>query len=517
MPNVNYNTDEYGNDAHPDDIPKETISDEIAPTNTLSNQSIVDSVIEGSKLSLGTGDTSLNFDPESGLWAGAAEFSNAPFSVDMAGNLTATSGTFSGDVKWSKVQDDDGNKPTDNADVTENNTAQDIVNLPDTPSGSGLYADSSHLGFYDGSNWKAYIEDNGDFYFEGDDQNKIYWTGSTLQVVGDVKSSDDDSRIEIDNSNDALELYQNGDIRARLSSSSVLAFYNTSGVYSGAIAGVGTNQIEINTGNNEVALNESEFYPLDNQNLGEESGGLLNAWNNIYADGSLYDGDLDNATISDIIDVANSGGGDDLGDHTATQDLNMSGYNVDDIGQLEGDSGSNIIDMNNSGEIITNQPFKSTSTSDLGDSSDRWGVLYTQDVGTASTYTDNVYASYIEGGSLSITGDKNFDIKNPLKDNEDERLRYTSMEGPEVALFYRGTEEIKDGELFIEFPDHYAYIVTQNRSVNLTPHSNTNIWVDEITEEGVKVKSEDDTEFSYIVMGERRGYEDRPVEYNRNS
>ncbi len=217
---------------------------------------------------------------------------------------------------------------------------------------------------------------------------------------------------------------------------------------------------------------------------------------NIYAENRLYS-PSDSALIDDIIDVAQSGGGDDLGDHTADQDLDMSGYVVTDADKIEGgpySADANVIDLSLDAHIATNQPWNINGYGTPG-SSVGLGV----------------------GGDIEATGAKNFDIPHPLKDDEDERLKYTSMEGPETALFYRGTAETKNGELMIEFPDHYAYMITQDRSVNLTPHSNTNIWVDEITEKGVKVKSEDDTEFSYMVMGKRRDYEDKPVEYNRNN
>lgn len=45
------------------------------------------------KFKRGYGNTVFGSD-ENGIWLGAAEFSNAPFSVDMDGNLIATSATF---------------------------------------------------------------------------------------------------------------------------------------------------------------------------------------------------------------------------------------------------------------------------------------------------------------------------------------------------------------------------------------------------------------------------------------
>lgn len=108
---------------------------------------------------------------------------------------------------WSRLNDD-GGKPEDNADVTGNNTAKDIVNLPDTPSGSaGLFADSDYLGYHNGDDWQVYIGANGDFFFEGDNGNYISWEGSQLIVEGKLQSSIiESSTIFTDSSGQRIEI-----------------------------------------------------------------------------------------------------------------------------------------------------------------------------------------------------------------------------------------------------------------------------------------------------------------------
>jgi len=66
------------------------------------------------------------------------------------------------------------------------NPAFDIVNLPATPAGAGLYATGSYLGYYDSAAWKAYIQSNGNFYFGGNASNYIQWNGSSLVLKGSV-------------------------------------------------------------------------------------------------------------------------------------------------------------------------------------------------------------------------------------------------------------------------------------------------------------------------------------------
>jgi len=100
-----------------------------------------------------------------------------------AGSLSLVSAAS--DFNWGALGDD-GHKPDNDADVTGNHTAADIINLPATPSGAGLYATGSYLGYYDSAAWKAYIQSNGLFYFKGDANNYIQWNGSKLNVVGDI-------------------------------------------------------------------------------------------------------------------------------------------------------------------------------------------------------------------------------------------------------------------------------------------------------------------------------------------
>jgi len=79
------------------------------------------------------------------------------------------------------------------SDITEYKTAAEIANLPATPSGSGLFCDGTHLGFYDGGAWKVYIGSDGTFLFKGDDYNYIDWNLSeenTLTIKGKLSADD---------------------------------------------------------------------------------------------------------------------------------------------------------------------------------------------------------------------------------------------------------------------------------------------------------------------------------------
>lgn len=56
----------------------------------------------------------------------------------------------------------------------------------DSPSATGLYLTPTHLGFYDATAtaWKAWIADNGFFYFGGDSGAHLEWNGVKLRGIG---------------------------------------------------------------------------------------------------------------------------------------------------------------------------------------------------------------------------------------------------------------------------------------------------------------------------------------------
>ena len=46
----------------------------------------------------------------------------------------------------------------------------------------GLYLDGNKMGYWDGDEWKVYINSEGYFYFDGDDDNYIAWDGTDIEV-----------------------------------------------------------------------------------------------------------------------------------------------------------------------------------------------------------------------------------------------------------------------------------------------------------------------------------------------
>lgn len=64
--------------------------------------------------------------------------------------------------------------------------------LSKTPSAtaSGLYLGSTYLGYYNGTDWKTYMSDTGNFYLSGTGTNSLTWNGSALSINGSLTTSD---------------------------------------------------------------------------------------------------------------------------------------------------------------------------------------------------------------------------------------------------------------------------------------------------------------------------------------
>jgi hypothetical protein len=60
----------------------------------------------------------------------------------------------------------------------------------DTPTGSGLYMDNSHLGYYDGGDWSTFMSSSGNFYLGGDNGSLIWdHDTNTLSVTGHIQAN----------------------------------------------------------------------------------------------------------------------------------------------------------------------------------------------------------------------------------------------------------------------------------------------------------------------------------------
>jgi hypothetical protein len=138
-------------------------------------------------LQVGFGSQVLRIDRQ-GMWLGAADFASAPFSVDMAGNMIATSLDLSGYLQVGEAL----------ADVQS-----DIFDLSDIDTDLGVITAGTLIG---------------------------------LEVRGGlIRTSTSGARVEIDGTTDNIEIYDSGGTKRIELDNDELTFYNSSGAERGGI------------------------------------------------------------------------------------------------------------------------------------------------------------------------------------------------------------------------------------------------------------------------------------------
>ncbi len=83
---------------------------------------------------------------------------------------------------------------------------------------------------------------------------------------------------------------------------------------------------------------------------------------------------------------------------------------------------------------------------------------------------------------MGVSGSKNFIIPHPTKPGM--KLVHSSLEGPEVGVYYRGEAQLDNGQAVISLPDYFEALTSpEGRSVLLTPVYG---WAPLYVEDGIK-------------------------------
>lgn len=112
---------------------------------------------------------------------------------------------------------------------------------------------------------------------------------------------------------------------------------------------------------------------------------------------------------------------------------------------------------------------------------------------------------------------KNFVAEHPNKPGT--KIIYTALEGPEAAMYCRGTVRLVGGRATIVLPEHFVALANpKTTTVQLTPGSfeSKGVAVGEILADRIEIgelmAGTGDYDVHYLVHAVRRGFEDRPVE-----
>ena len=147
-------------------------------------------------------------------------------------------------------------------------------------------------------------------------------------------------------------------------------------------------------------------------------------------------------------------------------------------------------DLYAKGRIITSSNLI-TTTGNLGVGNT--APSYTLDVSGQSRLNGNVgigtspsYSYRLDvSGNVNISGDlnisgtansnvKNFVIDHPL-DPQNKQLVHSTLEGPEIAVFYRGEAQLQNGKAIVELPSYFEALTRKDvRTVLLTPKFDNN-------------------------------------------
>ncbi len=89
-------------------------------------------------------------------------------------------------------------------------SAFDLIDFGSTPTSSGLYLGSVNMGYYNATatEWRTYMDYNGNFYLRGSGTNALTWNGSTLAVSGAITAS----TIDIGTGNTILKVDAAGNL-----------------------------------------------------------------------------------------------------------------------------------------------------------------------------------------------------------------------------------------------------------------------------------------------------------------
>lgn len=139
------------------------------------------------------------------------------------------------------------------------------------------------------------------------------------------------------------------------------------------------------------------------------------------------------------------------------------------------------------------------------------GVLDDNGVEQAALYIDNNGQ-----GQISLSGAKNFKVPHPNDPTKD--IWYTSLEGPEAAMYVRGTATLVNGEATIELPEHFSVLAAEKGITVLTsPLSADSKGLAIVSKSTSLVTVKElfngtgNYEFDWEVKCVRRGYEDYEV------
>ena len=158
---------------------------------------------------------------------------------------------------------------------------------------------------------------------------------------------------------------------------------------------------------------------------------------------------------------------------------------------------------------------QSTSTGPLGNKT--YAIFVDASAGAVGIGTSQPSYALEVNGTAFVTGTfsagtKNFLIDHPTKENY--MLRHGSLEGPENAVYVRGTTTSSS----IELPEYWTGLVDEDTiTATLTPRGKyLQLFLDRVEDNEIHVGGTEIGElYDYVIYGTRKDVEDLIVEFER--
>lgn len=234
----------------------------------LENEDSYEDITKARSIQVGFGSKVLRVDRQ-GLWMGADNFADAPFSVDMEGNVTATTLVIGDYLEVGEAL----------ADIGLGGVTEDYISVPN------LAAINADLGSI----------------------NAGTITGAL------IRTSSSGARIEIDDTTDTLEVYDSGSTKRLELDQDELIFYGSTGTRRGYIKATTTNLEIVNDNGGFVVLNvDSTSYGIEFQIVGAAIGAFTVAGLGMQENIEMNSNDItgvDDITMASTTSVINMNGG----------------------------------------------------------------------------------------------------------------------------------------------------------------------------------------------------------------
>jgi hypothetical protein len=184
-------------------------------------------------------------------------------------------------------------------------------------------------------------------------------------------------------------------------------------------------------------------------------------------------------------------------------------------GQVPAGPGSIILDgdINGANLFIANGRHGIVQLSSVPGAPDKGAVFVTDVAGSAGGITAKAGMFVDDNGRGVVMADvKNFRTRHPAQPDMD--IVYACVEGPEAAVYVRGSAHLVEGQAVISLPDHFASVASaEGMTVQLTPLSANSLGLAVVTKRvsGIEVtelhQGVGTYDFDWEVKAVRKGYE----------